>query len=148
MPRDSSTRETRQTEIRCFPAGAGIFLFATVVSRPALEPTQPPIQLVPRVHPSGVKQPGPEADHSPPYSANVKNVQRYTSTHPYSMPWYLVKHRGNFTFMKWLGHWMSSVKWPSSREWERVIGSSPQTYCRYEGTEKPRTRAGMRKVKR
>jgi hypothetical protein len=37
-------------------------------SRPALGPTQSPIQCVP-----GVKRPGREADHSPPTSTEVKN---------------------------------------------------------------------------
>jgi len=46
----------------------GLFLFATA-SRPALGPTQPPIQWVP-----GVKRPGREADYSPPSSAAVKNA--------------------------------------------------------------------------
>jgi hypothetical protein len=30
----------------------------------------------------GIKQPGREADHPPPSSAEVKNVCSYTSTHP------------------------------------------------------------------
>jgi hypothetical protein len=54
-----------------FPAGAGIFLLTTA-SRPALGPTQPPIQWVPGALSLGVKRPGREADHSPPYSAEVK----------------------------------------------------------------------------
>jgi hypothetical protein len=37
-------------------------------SRPALGPTQPPIQKVP-----GLSQPGRGADHPPPNSAGVKN---------------------------------------------------------------------------
>jgi hypothetical protein len=37
-------------------------------SRPALEPTQPPVQWVP-----GVKRPGRGADHPPPPSAEVEN---------------------------------------------------------------------------
>jgi hypothetical protein len=41
--------------------GLGIFL-STTASRTALEPTQPPIQLVP----SGSFPPAREADHSPP----------------------------------------------------------------------------------
>jgi hypothetical protein len=40
--------------------GLGIFLFTTV-SRPALGPTQPPIQWVPKALTLGVKQPGREA---------------------------------------------------------------------------------------
>jgi hypothetical protein len=51
----------------------GIFLFATV-SSPALEPTQRPIQWVPRALSLGVKRLGREADHSPPSSAEVKNA--------------------------------------------------------------------------
>jgi hypothetical protein len=47
-------------------------------SRQALGPTQPPIQGVP-----GVKQPGREADHSPPTSAEVKKTCVYTSTPSY-----------------------------------------------------------------
>jgi hypothetical protein len=47
----------------------------------------------------GVKQPGREADHSPPSSAEVKNAWSYTSTPQYLfMGWCLVKHRDNFTF--------------------------------------------------
>jgi hypothetical protein len=47
----------------------------------------------------GVKQPGREADHSPPSSAEVKNAGSYTSTPQYVfMEWCLVKRRDNFTF--------------------------------------------------
>jgi hypothetical protein len=49
----------------------GIFLFITT-SRMALGPTQPPIQQVTGGLSLGVKQPGSEADHSPPSSAEVK----------------------------------------------------------------------------
>jgi hypothetical protein len=42
-----------------------IFLFS-VASRPTLGPIQPPMQLVPGVLSAGVKQPGPETDHSTP----------------------------------------------------------------------------------
>jgi hypothetical protein len=51
--------------------GLGIFLF-TIASRPALGPTQPPIQWVPGALSLGVKRPGHEADLSPPSSAEVK----------------------------------------------------------------------------
>jgi hypothetical protein len=53
------------------PGMGNIFLFFTA-SRLGLGPTQPPIQWVPRALSLGVKQPGDEADHSPPYSAKVK----------------------------------------------------------------------------
>jgi hypothetical protein len=61
-----------------FPAWAktGFFFFATA-SRPALEPTQTPIQGVP-----GTKRMGRESDHSRPSSAAVNNSWSYTSTPP------------------------------------------------------------------
>jgi hypothetical protein len=47
----------------------------------------------------GVKQVGREADHSLPYSVEVKNEWGYTFTHPYVfMAWCLVKPRDNFTY--------------------------------------------------
>jgi hypothetical protein len=49
----------------------GIFPFATA-PRPALGPTQPPIQRV--------RRPLCEADHSPQSTAEVKNAWNYTST--------------------------------------------------------------------
>jgi hypothetical protein len=55
-----------------------IFLYTTA-SRPAVGPTQPPIQWVPEALFLGVKQQGLEADHSPP-CAGVKNAWNYTST--------------------------------------------------------------------
>jgi hypothetical protein len=61
--------------------GLGIF-FPTSASRPALGPTQPPMQWVPGALSLGVKRPGREADHSHPFSAKVKNAWSYTSTPP------------------------------------------------------------------
>jgi hypothetical protein len=61
--------------------GLGIFLFATA-SRPAVRPTQPPIQWVPGVTSTRVKWLGHEAEHSAPSSAEVKNAWSYTSTPP------------------------------------------------------------------
>jgi hypothetical protein len=76
----------------------GTSLFTTA-SRPALGPTQLPIQWVPGVLSLGVKRPRREADHSLPSSAEVKNAWSYTSTPQYVlMAWCLVKHRDNFTF--------------------------------------------------
>jgi hypothetical protein len=61
--------------------GLGIVLYTTA-SRPAVGPTQPPIQWVPGALSLGVKRPVREADHSPPSSAEVKNAWSYTSTPP------------------------------------------------------------------
>jgi hypothetical protein len=66
------------------------FLFSTS-SRSVLGPTQPPIQWEP-----GVKLPGPEGDHSPRTSTEVKKTWIYTSTPPYAFMVY--KHKGNLTF--------------------------------------------------
>jgi hypothetical protein len=50
----------------------GIFLFTTAC-RPALGPTQPPLQWVPGALSLSVKRLRREADHSPPSGAEVKN---------------------------------------------------------------------------
>jgi hypothetical protein len=72
-----------------FCRGLGILLFTTA-SRTALGPTQPPIQWIPGIPSLGPRR---EADHSPPSSAEVKNVWSYTSTpHYVFMAWCLVKH--------------------------------------------------------
>jgi hypothetical protein len=64
--------------------GLGIFLFTTA-SRPALGPTQTPIQWAPGALSLGIKQLGPEADHSPPSSVEVKEyVELYI--HSPNMP--------------------------------------------------------------
>jgi hypothetical protein len=53
------------------PAGAKDF---SSLSRPALGPTQPPVQWVPGGRFSwGKARPGRDADHSPPSSAEVVN---------------------------------------------------------------------------
>jgi hypothetical protein len=64
------------------PGGSKNFNFS-MWSRPALRPTQPPIQWVPGVLPPGAKRPRREADHSPPTSVEVKKMWVYTSTPPY-----------------------------------------------------------------
>jgi len=51
--------------------GAGDFIFDTA-SKPALGPTQPPIQWAPGAFSLGLKRQGCEADHSSPPSAEVK----------------------------------------------------------------------------
>jgi hypothetical protein len=64
-----------------FPAGLEIFLF-DIISREALGSTQPPIHQVPGALSLWKKRPGHEADHSPPYTAEVKNAWIYTSITP------------------------------------------------------------------
>jgi hypothetical protein len=57
------------------------------VSRPALGPTQPPVQWVPGVLSPGVKaRPGRDADHSSPSSAEVVNEKLYLLS-PQVPPW-------------------------------------------------------------
>jgi hypothetical protein len=55
-----------------FPAEARGFLYSTP-SRPALEPTQSPIQWVSKVLSPALKRQGSEAEHSHPSSDNSKN---------------------------------------------------------------------------
>jgi hypothetical protein len=78
--------------------GLGIFLFTTV-TRTALGPTKSPVHLVSGALSLRVKQPGHEANLSPPSSAEFKNARSYTFTPQYVfMAWCLIKHRDNFTF--------------------------------------------------
>jgi hypothetical protein len=68
------------------------------MSRMALGSTQPPFQWILGATSLRVKQPGREADHLPPSSAEVKNVWSYTSTPQHVfMAWCLVKQRDNST---------------------------------------------------
>jgi hypothetical protein len=53
--------------------GKGKKIFSSPKSRPALGPTQPPIEWAPEALSPGLKWPGREADHLPPSSAEVKN---------------------------------------------------------------------------
>jgi hypothetical protein len=50
------------------------YFFFSASSRPALGPTQPPIQCVSKTLSPVVKRPGREADHLPPTSAEVKKI--------------------------------------------------------------------------
>jgi hypothetical protein len=62
--------DDRGSRVR-FPAGAGNFsLHHRLQNGSGAHPA--PIQWVPGALSLGVKRPGPEADHSPPYSAGVK----------------------------------------------------------------------------
>jgi hypothetical protein len=49
------------------------FLRFFIASRPALEPTEPPLQWLKGEFYPGVKRSGSEVDHSPPSSTDVKN---------------------------------------------------------------------------
>jgi hypothetical protein len=83
------------------PSTGWEFSFFTTLSRPALRPTQPPIQSVPGALSLGVKRQGREADHSPPSSAEVKIAWNYTSTPPVRLHDVVPseeKRRDNFTF--------------------------------------------------
>jgi hypothetical protein len=69
-------------------------------SRPALGPTQPPIQWVRGALSPMVKRPGREADQSPPSTAEVKNGGAISPL-PHTPSWhiaYLIKHKDKFTF--------------------------------------------------
>jgi hypothetical protein len=63
------------------PTEAENFLFTTL-SRPALGPTQPPIQWEQGALFLWVKRPCSENDNSPPFRAEVKNAWSCTSTPP------------------------------------------------------------------
>jgi hypothetical protein len=54
------------------------FLPLATAFRPALAPTNSPIQWVPVALPPAVKRPEREADHYPPSNAEVKNDRGYT----------------------------------------------------------------------
>jgi hypothetical protein len=78
--------------------GLKIFLF-TITSRPALGPTQPPIQWVQGALFLEVKQPGHEADHSLPSSAKLEECVELYLHSPNMSSWHgtWLKHRDNFT---------------------------------------------------
>jgi hypothetical protein len=76
----------------------GIFLFATV-SRPAVVPTQPPIQWIPGAVSLGLKRLGREADHSPQSNAEVRNAWSCNSTPPIRLHGVVLNYRDNFTFI-------------------------------------------------
>jgi hypothetical protein len=60
-----------------FLAGTGIFFLFATASRQSLRPTQPPVRWITAALSTEVKRPGREADHSPPFSAEVKNAWSY-----------------------------------------------------------------------
>jgi len=71
-------------------SGLGSYIFpSSRASRPALCPTQPPIQSVPKALSPGVERPGRKADHSPSSSAGVNDKCSYTSVPPYAFIAYI-----------------------------------------------------------
>jgi hypothetical protein len=74
-------------------------------SRPALGPTQPPVQWVPGgtggSFPGGKARPGRDADHSPPSSAEVKNEELYVLS-PHVPPWRAAGQLYFFTLPLWV----------------------------------------------
>jgi len=67
------------------------FIFVTAF-RPALGPTQPHIQWIPRNFSSGLMCPYCEVDHPPPSSAEFKNAWSYASAPQYVfMSWSFIK---------------------------------------------------------
>jgi hypothetical protein len=76
--------------------GLEFFLFTTA-SRTALGPTQPPIQWAPGALFLGVKRSGREANHSPPFGAEVKEwVELYLHSPIRLLAWCSVKAQGRF----------------------------------------------------
>jgi hypothetical protein len=72
----------------------------TQASRPALGPTQPPIQWIPEALCPGVQLEVREAERSLPSSAEDKNGEAITPL-SHTSSWHgacLIKHRDNFTF--------------------------------------------------
>jgi hypothetical protein len=74
-------------------------LLSSTLWKPALGPTQSPLQWVTGSFPQGVNRPGPEAYYSPPTSAEVK--KKYLSVLP--LP-HVVTRRASFTFIFSLLH--------------------------------------------
>jgi len=86
------------------------FLFATA-SRPALWPTDPPIQSLRGASSAYENRPGREDGCSPPSGAEVKNTWCYASTPHMRLHGVVLKHRENFTFeMNWPSTWITVLE--------------------------------------
>jgi hypothetical protein len=97
-----------------------IFLLTTV-SRTALGPTQPPIQRVAGALSLGVKLPGREADHSPPFSAEVKEwVELYLHS-PGS--WNMVMQE------QFIIEWRTLKIYCATSHWPHSLTDRPASYC-------------------
>jgi hypothetical protein len=106
--------DDRDARVR-FRSGAGNFSLHHRAQNGS-GPTQPPIQWVPGALSLGVKQPGREADHSPPSSAGVKErVELYL--HSPNMPPQCgaqLKHRGQlylYLIIYGVSRFWVSCKW-------------------------------------
>jgi hypothetical protein len=89
-----------------------MFLLA-IASRPALRPTQPPIQWVPGALSLGVKRPGCEADHSPPSNAEIKECVELYLHSPHMPSWrgaQLKETQGQLYFYTWPSYYESYLK--------------------------------------
>jgi hypothetical protein len=110
------------------------FFHFTTSSRPALGPTQSPIQWV-----LGALSTGFEADHSPPSRAVVKNGGSYISTPLINfhgmVTWCLGKHR----------ICLYSVVLSFAQGQLHLISCSRSTSARIEGTELPQERENFLK---
>jgi hypothetical protein len=91
----------------------GIFLFTTA-SRTGLGPTQPTIQWVTTDTSLGIRRPGREVDHSPPSSAEVKNVRTrcFVCVH-WTLPFYVKYVYLVYTGFRDMTHFSSSGDWLS-----------------------------------
>jgi hypothetical protein len=70
------------------------------MSRTALGPTQPPIQWVPEDLSLGIKQPGREADHLPPSSAEVNEWVELYFHSPNTPSWRGAQLKGQLTIFE------------------------------------------------
>jgi hypothetical protein len=96
-----------------FDSRRGLGIFLITASRPALGPTQPPIQWVPGTISPGVVRLGREAHHSSSPNAEVKNAWHYTSNPQYVfMVWCSVKHMDGRLYLHfYLYVWRLTLQW-------------------------------------
>jgi hypothetical protein len=81
-----------------FPVAVQIFI-STIASMPFLCAPQPPIHCLPGALSPGMKRPGRETNHSPPYSTEVKNTWSYNFSPPYVyIAWCLVEYERQLYF--------------------------------------------------
>jgi hypothetical protein len=92
-----------------------------IASRPTLGSDQPAMQWVTLGSFSGVKRSGSEADHLPPFSADIKNSCNYTTTWPHVFTaWCIFKHRDNFTLIIAYGQASQKGVYSNVLKWSRI----------------------------